>query len=134
MTERLKIGIFALTTIALASFVGCDSGPTLYSVSGTVTFDGKPIPQGDIIFHSTDPDGHPYSAKIVDGKFSGKVEPGLKRVAITAMRNHPTKTKQGIEPGTTEPVVEQYIPAEYNVETTLTQEIMPGSNDLQLNL
>jgi hypothetical protein len=57
-----------LTGVAL--LVGCSSGEKLYDVSGTITFDGKPIPKGLIFF---DPDkGTPGTqgfANIENGMF-----------------------------------------------------------------
>jgi hypothetical protein len=58
---------------ALAALVGCsDGGPKRYRVSGEVTFDGRPIPYGEVVFT---PDGSKKNsgpqgiAPIRDGKF-----------------------------------------------------------------
>jgi hypothetical protein len=70
--------------LALAAVItGCSSGPTneptRYRVSGTVTFDGKPVPYGDVVFtpdsakKNTGPQG---IAKIRDGKFDTSLEKG----------------------------------------------------------
>ena len=63
--------------LALAAFLilaaGCSSEDTLYDVSGTVTFAGKPVPKGLIFF---DPDaskggtGGQGFANILDGKYT----------------------------------------------------------------
>jgi hypothetical protein len=61
------------TFLAALAVIGCSSEEKLYDVSGTVTFEGKPIPKGLIFF---DPDstkgetGPQGFANIVDGKFS----------------------------------------------------------------
>lgn len=63
-------------------FLGCggaDEGPDRYHLSGTVNYDGKPIPKGTIKFT---PDagkgnkGPQGSAQIVDGKYSTKEQGG----------------------------------------------------------
>jgi hypothetical protein len=66
--------VSAAAFLALAvALVGCSSEEKLYDVSGTVTFDGKPIPKGLIFF---DPDatkgetGPQGFANIIDGKFN----------------------------------------------------------------
>jgi hypothetical protein len=40
-------GLVGLAALALAA-TGCDSGPKLHDVSGRVTLDGAPLPEGDI--------------------------------------------------------------------------------------
>ncbi len=67
------------SSIALLFFVlvisGCGSetkGPKRYDVSGTVTFDGKPVPYGSITFTPDDSKGNGGSqgvATIRDGKY-----------------------------------------------------------------
>jgi len=63
-----------LLAAAMVSAVGCggDAGPTRYDLSGSVTFDGKPIPAGNIIFEpdsSKDNSGPQGVAEIRDGKY-----------------------------------------------------------------
>jgi hypothetical protein len=55
--------------LGLAALLGCGTGEEkLYEVSGTVTYDGKPIPKGLIFFDpkADDPQGF---ANILDGKY-----------------------------------------------------------------
>jgi len=60
--------------VCLLSIVGCggDDGPRRYNLSGTVTFDGKPIPAGSIIFQpdsSAGNSGPQGAAEIRDGRY-----------------------------------------------------------------
>lgn len=64
--------------LGLVILAGCgESGEKLHQVSGTVTYDGKPIPKGLIFF---DPDaskgtgGMQGFANILDGKYNTAVE------------------------------------------------------------
>lgn len=62
-------------------FAGCagEEGPKTYRVAGTVTFDGKPIPQGMIVFtpdFSKQNDGTQGVAAIKDGKYDTHVSNG----------------------------------------------------------
>ncbi|WP_207398547.1 hypothetical protein [Bremerella alba] len=57
---------------------------------------------------------------IVDGKFSGEVEPGERRIEISAFR-----PAQGGTPGM-DPGEENYIPAKYNTKSTLTANVAEG--------
>ncbi len=62
-----------LLAACLISAAGCGSdGPPRYDLSGTVTFDGKPIPAGTIVFQpdtSAGNSGPQGTAEIRDGKF-----------------------------------------------------------------
>jgi hypothetical protein len=109
--------------VSLFLVAGCGSAPTgpkMYSVSGTVTFDGKPLPKGDIILFPATPGLAPDAGSIKDGKYSLNAKIGERRVDIRASREVPGKTKPRVPPLTgDEPVIESYIPAVYNSETTL---------------
>ncbi|NOX55775.1 MAG: DUF4198 domain-containing protein [Planctomycetes bacterium] len=122
---------------------GCAGGPATVEVSGTVTFDGKPIPDGQITFHPAQGTGRSYSGKIENGKFSFQCEPGAKKVEITATREvkadasklSPEEQVQLEEEGAEGTVPEQYIPARYNTQTELTAEVKEsGDNTFEFNL
>lgn len=58
---------------------GCSNrdATTRYDVSGTVTFAGKPVPKGDILFtpdSSKSNQGPPGFAKITDGKYDTAID------------------------------------------------------------
>lgn len=66
---RRAIGrvVFAVVAASPIMFVGCGSepeGPKRYAISGTVTYDGKPVPKGFITFS-------PDSSKANQGPGSG---------------------------------------------------------------
>jgi hypothetical protein len=51
---------------------GCNRGPEMYSVSGTVTYDGKPLPAGQVFFEADVTKGHDAPqgfAYVKDGRF-----------------------------------------------------------------
>lgn len=58
--RRTAIGLaIAFCVATLTGMVGCgDSGPLLYPVSGTVRFDGKPLPQVGISFFADSAKGN----------------------------------------------------------------------------
>jgi hypothetical protein len=69
--NRLSFSMAVLAAVAGALTTGC-SGEKTYHLSGTVTYKGKPVPKGQIVF---EPDaaagnsGQPAYAKIVDGQY-----------------------------------------------------------------
>jgi len=70
-TTRTCIVLAVVAGFGVVSGCG-ESGPKSYPISGTVNFDGKPIPYGEVIFtpdaaqKNTGPQG---IAKIQDGKY-----------------------------------------------------------------
>jgi hypothetical protein len=89
-----------------------------------VTWEGEPLPEGDIIFAPADGAGVPDAGKISAGRFAFRAAPGAKRVEIYAHR----------EVGPPDPVMgqarrESYIPPRYNDQSILTAEVGPGGED-----
>jgi len=113
MVWLLGIGGLALITL------GC--GSETCKVTGTVTFDGQPLPEGDIIFNDVQGIHGPEPAKIKNGPFELRARPGDKRVEIRASREVPEKrTPMG-------PYFEDYIPKWYNTQSELTAHLTAGS-------
>ena len=102
--------------LPLLLLVGCGPrGPATYPVSGAVTFDNQPLQEGDIFFLPADPALATEGGKIVDGKFRMVSKPGTCRVKIPALNiNEDTECVSG------SPIAANYIPAQYNDQTTLT--------------
>lgn len=109
---------------------GCGGGgPREYRVTGTVTFDGQPVEDGEIVFLPANSQGVPRAVKIVDGQFQCRLPEGEKRVEITATRESPTPAPDGL------PNYESYIPAMYNTESKLTADVRAvGDNALTFDL
>jgi hypothetical protein len=103
--------------------VGCNDGPPapkLTQVSGTVMLDGAPMAEGEITF-SEPAKGAIDTIKVIDGRFEGKTQPGEKRVEIRAYRlGKPNTAMYGPDAKAEK---ENYIPAQYNSESTLTATI-----------
>jgi hypothetical protein len=118
---------FIAAAACLAAFAGC--GPTIGSISGTVTAGGQPIENGIISFSPTDGKGAPITVDIKAGQYSAQgVVAGPKQVQISA----PVVTGRRPEyNGPDAPMVEiteESIPAKYNTDSTLTFDLKPGAN------
>ena len=78
LSAVLLIGAILLGTTV---FPGCgSSGPERYDVSGTVTFNGKPIPAGQVFFTPDTAKGNrgpQGKGKIVNGEFSTESDENL---------------------------------------------------------
>jgi hypothetical protein len=111
----------------LLLFTGCQSDP-FTDVSGTVTLDGNPLPEGEVIFLSPDNSATPSSGKIKDGQFKFRATRGPKKVQINATRDTGRKEVDGW------PIRESIVPDRYNTKTELTADVGNGSNDFKFEL
>ena len=115
----------AMLAVCVLGFIGCggDDGPQTTTVAGQVTFNDKPLPNGEIIFRPVDGNVAADAGQIQAGKYSLECKLGEKTVEISAMRDVPGAKEQTLESGETGTEVEQYIPEEYNDKTTLKAEV-----------
>jgi hypothetical protein len=120
MTRR-SFAALAAGALLLPLAAGC--GESQADVSGEVLIDGRPLPEGEIIFESTDGKA-PAGAPIKAGRYEVKVAPGPKKVRITASR--PPKKR---DPVLGDAAREPSIGEEFNVKTRLTAEIKSGANE-----
>ena len=123
---RHLITIVAAAAIVIAT--GC-GGPPTYKVTGTVTWQGKEVEDGQITFLPEDGSLHPATAKIVNGRYEAKVPPGRSRVEISAQRD------LGFNAAMHQNVKESYIPAEYHALSKLTIDVQKtDSNSADFHL
>lgn len=110
--------------LAFPLVVGCSE--PMYPVGGTVTFADKPVEEGIILLIPQEGPHGAREGKIVDGRFDLQAYKGKVRVEIRSMR------QTGIGP--MGPTYEDYIPRRYSTESTLTQEVRPGTNEWTFDL
>jgi hypothetical protein len=136
----MKTVVSLALVLMAASLVGCGGrqGPERVVVSGTVTFNGKPIPNGKISFLPDQTSNAPMAvALIADGNFvansHGGVPVGSHKVQIEAYHPISGPAKPGVSlPPTAgvQGVGPQYLPARYNAQTELRISIEPGKREL----
>ncbi|QDT91238.1 hypothetical protein [Gimesia algae] len=135
---------FVLTLCAL-TLSGCFGGSKenleRAFVSGTVRFDGKPLSEGSIQFI---PDldatgqrihGKAVQAIITNGVYMLEADQGPVVGANKIMVNATRKTGkfQNFDGVKTE-IMQQYIPAKYNADSTLRYEVKAGENTADFSL
>jgi hypothetical protein len=132
MAKGLAIAAISACMFTLSG-CGAPSGPAPVSqvtVAGTVNLDGKPMPDGQIVFTSPGMSGALIPIK--DGKFEGKSGTGDKKPEIRAFRTS-APVMMGDKPGPT--VEENYIPARYNIDSKQTVKIeAAGRKDLTFDV
>lgn len=123
--HRLPFGLL----LTLAALAGCGPPNDKVLVSGTVTWDGKPIPTGQIELFL--PQRIPAGAgPIANGRFKFLSKTGNVTVEIHANR---ARAITGKAESTRSH--EQYVPARYNRQTELTAELVPpGPVSLKFDL
>lgn len=118
----------AVVCLLLLASCGPD-GPRRYRVTGKVTWEGAPLPAGDILLTPTN-GGIPDAGKIKDGAYDMLATEGAKQVAIIAVRE-----VGPIDPSMGMARRENYIPPRYNDATTLTLNVSPdGTNSFDFAL
>lgn len=116
---------------AMVFALGCGSGePALYEVSGAVTLNGKPIPEGEVTFVA---ENGLVSAPgpVKDGRYTLQTTAGKKTVRILAMKVKPGGARDAFGA----PTPENYLPPRYNTQSTLSAEVTPkGPNQFDFPL
>lgn len=123
--------LYGLAGVLALVAVGCGRGDGFVTSTGTIAFDGKPVPTGAVSFHPLEQGTAPQGAQIVDGRFRIRTLPGRYRVEIVAGR--PQAGGAELTPGM--PRLEQYIPDRYNAASTLEADVTPrGRNAFTFDL
>lgn len=121
----------SLAAVTCALVVGCNSGPAMTDVRGTVELDGKKMSSGKIAFIQQ---GVPQDLlEVKDGTFEGKAKVGTAKVEVYSYRQgkipdmyKDTKDKSQF--------VENVVASTYNSESKLTADIKSGGlNDFKFS-
>lgn len=119
-----------LTLLALSPVGACSRPSDVVEVTGTVTWNGEPMPTGMIVLLPTEVRQAPAGGKIADGKFLVRTKPGKMRVQIEAVRATSER-----DPATGTFLGEMYVPAHYNKQTELEADITrEGKNRFEFAL
>lgn len=121
--------VWGLLLVVVSLMVaGCDDGPGIASVEGTVTMDDKPLPNATVIFTPA-AGGRPAAGRTdSEGKYKlnfsagrkGAI-PGINKVRLTTKAD-PYEN----EDGTKVPASPETVPMEYNQQSTLEFNVEDG--------
>src|SRR5262249_24310073 len=122
--------------LLLAALAGCSGGRA--GASGKVSYDGKPVDGGTIVFI---PEGEGGGIKvggdIVGGEYNLPADrgpkPGKYNVQILGKQKNPTAKSAAPDLVSADQTI-QVIPPKYNTQTTLTRDVKSGSNELSFEL
>jgi hypothetical protein len=122
-----------LGCIVLGCAVVAGCGPTdlttkpTVDVNGTVTLDGSPMPEGEVFLVSV-ADNVREVFPVKDGKFSGKASEGSRKVEVRSYKQAAaSKEASDMYGSAAEGSKENFIPAKFNTETTLSADVKAGA-------
>lgn len=132
-SARQIIGSLALVICSTFSGCGGDDGPPVAPVSGNVTLDGKPLANVRVIFNPTD--FRPSEGKTdSDGNYE-LTYTREKKGAVVGSHKVIITSKFGYdEEGNEISDEDETVPAKYNSESALTEEVKSGSNTIDFKL
>jgi len=144
-----------LAVMGMVAVYGCGDDTGLakrYPVSGTVTYNGKPVEKGSITFNPTDPDGRPATGPIRDGNYTLTTArendgalPGTYKVTVVSKEGDDSKVKAIAKGGPAhhdaafaESVkkAKSMVPPKYSIPDTsgITKEVKAATNTIPIEL
>ena len=133
MTKNRLVRLVGITLVSVW-IIGCDgagkNAPAVVKVKGTVTLDGNPMPDGEVMFSIPSSGTAPSVMNVVNGAFSGEAKVGENRVEVYAYKDGP--------PSTTDPMTPtkvNFIPDRYGSQSTLTAAVTKdGPNEFKFEV
>lgn len=127
------VGTVAVFLAAAGLVAGCGGGGG--EVSGTVTYDGKPVEQGSISFVPADGKGPTTGDAIKDGKYTvHKVPAGTAKVIIYGSKMAEKKKMYNDPKADWVQTATDYIPDKYNKATELKYDVQSGNQTKDFDL
>ncbi len=127
---RLHRNRLSVLLVHCLAFSGCISSDRVTS-TGTVTFEGRPVENGLIIFRPLDGRAAPAGAVITKGHFVVEGSPGKHRVEIRGTRPvDPAKLPRTMPRFEGLTVHEDFIPPHYNATSMLEIEVASDGRNI----
>ena len=122
--------------LGLGLVVGCGAGGgDVGELSGSVSYDGKPVSEGSITFIATDGKSPTAGGSIKDGKYTAsKVPAGSSKVSISAVKVVGKKKAYDTPDSPEVPITEPLLPEKYNVKTELKYDVKAGTQTKDFDL
>jgi len=124
----MRVGAAFGFLLGLGLVVGCGGGGAdTGELSGSVTYDGKPVGEGSITFIATDGKSPTAGGAIKDGKYTAtKVPVGTSKVSISAVKVVGKKKAYDTPDSPEVPITEPLIPEKYNQKSELKYDVKAG--------
>ncbi|NBO93665.1 MAG: hypothetical protein EBV06_15350 [Planctomycetia bacterium] len=133
MNGITRNALFFACILALSTGIGC-SETSKANVSGKITLDGKPLPEGLIRFLPADGQSQNADATIKDGQYTATMPPGEKRVEITAPKVVGKRKMYNTPDSPTVDEIAELLPAKYNTSSDLKLTVKAGTQEKSYEL
>ena len=120
--------------VILCSILGCGPEPNVGQISGTVSFNEKPVAKGSISFVPANGQGPSGGGEIVNGKYKCDAALGSCKVEIRSPKVVGKRKLYDTPNSPEQEVYEEVLPQKYNEATELIVEIKKGSNEKNWDL
>jgi len=127
----IRQSLLILAACLIAS--GCSKSNTA-TVSGAVTIDGQAAKLGYISFFAVDGRAPTVGARIVDGRYTAEVKPGMCYVQIRVPKEVGKKKLYDTPNSPVQKVMTESLPPKYNDATVLQFDVQPGDNESNYDL
>lgn len=143
--DAMRLAVFVrglAAVVALGTLVGCgQSGPELAEVGGTVTLDGKPVPNANVTFRPQGPEGSPsYGVTDANGNYELRFSrdktgatPGTHHVEITTEKLSP-EDREALKAEGHDVFEFVPVPAKYSRPGELVRDVERGGNTIDFKL
>lgn len=134
MLKTNHILLLSTTLIFVLAF-GCQRGPALGTVSGTVTFNGEPLRYAYVVFQPIDPPGT-YGSAYTDetGEYTLRFSVNRDGAPIGKHQVSIRAAKGDELPDDAPKTVRIRLPEKYNDQTELVREVKAGHNEFDFEL
>jgi hypothetical protein len=121
-------------SFVLVSVAGCSGASAQGTVNGTVTLDDQPLKEGVVRFVPVDGNGQTKTANVKDGRFTTALPAGALRVEFSAPMVVGRRPAYNTPESPMVDIVEELLPARYNVQSELRITVKNGSQEETFSL
>lgn len=127
--------IWILLSLAIAAFLhGCDNGPLVSSVKGTVKLDGNPLPNATVVFTPEKAGRSSLGRTNEAGEYKMLFSPEKDGAIVGPMRVRITVAEEFTDSKDRSRMRPEVVPAKYNEKSELVVEVEPKDNVIDFDL
>jgi hypothetical protein len=131
MDNRKRPFVLLVCISLCAVLAGCSNEPRQYEVQGSVTYQGQPITDGQILFEDEGGSGR-WPGTIRNGQYQLKATAGPKLVRLTATKETGRMLEGAMDTKVPERV--EIIPAKYNQQSQERRTVEAKSQEINFEL
>lgn len=123
----MRSSLIATFLLGALLTLGCNRGPAVGTLKGSITIDGQPVDGGIVRFVPVNGESQPADSRVDAGTYSVTMPVGEKKIEVFWAKSLTGAKAVDTASQGSEQIV-QMIPAKYNTQTTLTHTIEKGEH------